>query len=169
MFERFTRDARGTVERAQAEARALGAERIGAEHLLLGVATGSDRAAQVLADHGATARALRARIRGVSDAAALASIGIDLEEVRRRAEAAFGPGALKPRTRGGHIPFTAAAKKALELSLREALAAGERHIGAEHVLLGLLRDEKVSALLGGAAVVLRDELSPAGSRRARGA
>jgi hypothetical protein len=71
------------------------------------------------------------------------------------------------------MPFTAAAKKALELSLREALAAGERHIGAEHVLLGLLRDEKVDALLGGAAVVLRDELrpglSPAGSRRARGA
>jgi ATP-dependent Clp protease ATP-binding subunit ClpA len=49
----------------------------------------------------------------------------------------------------GHIPFTPAAKKALELSLREALRLGDDHIGAEHLTLGLLR-----AGDGAAAVVL---------------
>ena len=49
----------------------------------------------------------------------------------------------------GHIPFTPAAKKALELSLRESLRLGDNHIGAEHVTLGLLR-----ASDGVAAVVL---------------
>jgi hypothetical protein len=52
-------------------------------------------------------------------------VGIDLDEVRRSVEEAFGPGALD-RGRGaraGHIPFTRGAKKALELSLHEALAS----------------------------------------------
>ncbi len=40
----------------------------------------------------------------------------------------------------GHIPFTARAKKAMELSLREALALGHHYIGTEHLLLGLLRE-----------------------------
>jgi ATP-dependent Clp protease ATP-binding subunit ClpA len=173
MFERFTRDAREIVERAQAEVRALAAERIGAEHLLLGVATGSGRAAQVLADHGATARALRARLRAVGDEAALAAIGIDLGELRRRAEAQFGPGALdRGRRDCRHTPFTPQAKKALELSLREAIAAGDKRIGPEHVLLGLLCDDDVQALLqrvGAPPALLRDEISLAGSRRGRGA
>ncbi|HET6635890.1 MAG TPA: Clp protease N-terminal domain-containing protein, partial [Streptomyces sp.] len=33
------------------------------------------------------------------------------------------------------------AKKALELSLREAVARKDRHIGVEHVVLGLLRSD----------------------------
>jgi ATP-dependent Clp protease ATP-binding subunit ClpC len=41
---------------------------------------------------------------------------------------------------GGALPFTARAKKALELSLREAIAMGDDHIGSEHVLLGLARE-----------------------------
>ena len=70
----------------------------------------------------------------VGDAEALATLGIDLDEVRRQVEDAFGPGALE-RTRaasgrgapfGGHIPFERAAKKALELALREALRARAR-------------------------------------------
>ena len=48
------------------------------------------------------------------------------------------------------MPFTPEAKKALELALREAIAAGDREIGAEHVLLGLLREGGASALLQGA-------------------
>ncbi|MEV4927040.1 Clp protease N-terminal domain-containing protein [Streptomyces roseoverticillatus] len=104
---------------------------------------------------------------GTGDAEALRAFGIDLEAVRARAEDTFGPGALdRPgppeerrrilpfggRRRGdepgrkGHIPFTPRAKKALERSLREALARKERHIGAEHVLLGILDpDDKVTA------------------------
>jgi ATP-dependent Clp protease ATP-binding subunit ClpA len=54
-----------------------------------------------------------------------------------------------PGTPRGHIPFTAAAKKVLELSLRESLRLGDDHIGAEHLTLGLLR-----ASDGVAAVVL---------------
>ena len=40
---------------------------------------------------------------------------------------------------GGHVPFTGAAKKALELSVREALALRHRHIGSEHLALALTR------------------------------
>ena len=49
----------------------------------------------------------------------------------------IGQGASVPT---GHIPFTPRAKKALELSLREALQLGHNYIGTEHVLLGLLRE-----------------------------
>src|SRR3954447_15021688 len=85
-----------------------------------------------------------------SDAGALASLGIDLDEVRRRVEEAFGPGALdrvrRPRGRrwGGHIPFAKGSKKALELALREAIGMGHNYIGTEHMLLGLLRGEGVA-------------------------
>ncbi len=41
-----------------------------------------------------------------------------------------------------HIPFLASSKKALELSLREALRLGYRTIGSEHILLGLLRERR---------------------------
>jgi Clp amino terminal domain, pathogenicity island component len=175
MFERFSKSAREVVERAQLEGRTLGRERIDADVMLLGVAGGDSRAAQVLAEHGATVRALRQRAAsGGLDSAALAAIGIDLDEIRRRAEASFGPGALERgrRARGGFVPFTPEAKKTLELALREAIAAGDREIGAEHVLLGLLREGGASALLQGAGAdpgAVRQALSPAGSRRGRGA
>ena len=174
MFERFTKSAREVVVRAQAEAAALGRERIDADVLLLGIAGGESRAARVLADHGATHRALKQRAAsGGLDSTALAAIGIDLDEIRRRAEAAFGPGALERgrRARGGFVPFTPGAKKALELALREALAAGDKEIGDEHVLLGVLREGGAEALLrttGAEPAVLRDALSPAASRRGRG-
>lgn len=175
MFERFSKSAREVVERAQADATALGRDRIDAEVILLGIAGGESRAARVLAEHGATHRALRERAAsGGLDGRALAAIGIDLEEIRRRAEESFGPGALERgrRSRGGYVPFTAGAKKALELSLREAIAAGDKEIGPEHVLLGVLREGGAETLLrsvGAEPAVLRDALSPAGSRRARGA
>lgn len=37
------------------------------------------------------------------------------------------------------MPFTPAAKKALELSLREAVAHKDSEIGVEHLLKGLIR------------------------------
>jgi ATP-dependent Clp protease ATP-binding subunit ClpA len=142
MFERFTEEARAVVRVAQEEAEALGAGRIGREHLMLGLAAEPGAAARVLEPLGLGHAALRAELErsgGALDADALASIGIDLDEVRRRVEESFGPGAL-----GGHRPgrrlFGRDAKKALELALREALALADRHIGSEHILLGVMRD-----------------------------
>jgi len=170
MFERFTRSARDVVVQARAEAREHGV--VDAQHLLIGVAAAPGDASRVLARHGATPEALRAVVR--PDADALASIGIDLDEVRRRVEATFGPGALERggRRRGGRTSFTPEAKKSLELALREAVRLGDRHIGPEHVLLGLLREGSAVGALGraGAAVDrVRADLEPAGSRRGRGA
>ena len=157
MFERFTDEARQAIVRAQEEAAALGHDYVGTEHLLLGLAAGEGA---LLASFGATHEALVAQtLREIgpgrpADAAALASIGIDLAEVRRRVEEAFGPGALE-RTRAGRAlcperRFTPRAKKALELSLREAIAMGDNFIGSEHLLLGLAREGE-----GVAAEILR--------------
>ena len=48
------------------------------------------------------------------------------------------------------IPFDGSAKKALELTFREALRLGHNYVGTEHLLLGLLADEESPAaqLLG---------------------
>jgi ATP-dependent Clp protease ATP-binding subunit ClpA len=150
MFERFTKEARAVVLLAQDEATALEADRIGAEHLLLGLAGEQGAAARVLEPLGLGHAALRAELErtGGLDADALASIGIDLDEVRRRVEESFGPGALGGH-RKGRRPFSPEAKKALELALREAIALGDNHIGSEHILLGVMRDpgEPVAGLL----------------------
>jgi ATP-dependent Clp protease ATP-binding subunit ClpA len=154
MFERFTDAARAVVVRAQEEATALGHDRIGTEHLLLGVAAGEGG---ILASLGVDHAALRSAVAGLPrdglDAAALATIGIDLDAVRRSVEESFGRGALTGRRRGrrgGRLPFSPRAKRALELALREALVLADKHIGPEHVLLGLASDSG-----SGAATALR--------------
>jgi ATP-dependent Clp protease ATP-binding subunit ClpC len=55
-----------------------------------------------------------------------------------QARSAITPG---DSPRKGHIPFSADSKKALELALREAIRLKHRHIGTEHILLALLRDD----------------------------
>jgi ATP-dependent Clp protease ATP-binding subunit ClpA len=157
MFERFTRSARAAVIEAQRASQRLGHDHIGTEHVLLGLLPGDGLAARVLDELGLTTAAAEREIaafvaRGAlnaADAEALGAIGIDLDEVRRRVEASFGRGALhwKPGRRGrnrcfplDHVPFTPRAKKVLELSLREALRLKHKHIGTEHILLGLLRE-----------------------------
>lgn len=156
MFERFTQEARAAVVAAQVTARKGDEGRIGTEHLLLGVLAHPQTAgARVLHRLGVSSDAvvgqLRERHRYDLDADALTAIGIDLEAVRRRAEETFGAGALSgPPTRRagrGHIPFDVEAKKALELALREALALKHKHIGTEHIVLGLARDGTAAALL----------------------
>ena len=88
---------------------------IGTEHLLLGLVREYD---------------------GVAGKA-LTSLGISLEAVREQVEQIIGQGQAVPR---GHIPFSARAKKVLELALREALQLGHNYIGTEHILLGLIRE-----------------------------
>jgi ATP-dependent Clp protease ATP-binding subunit ClpA len=109
MFERFTDGARQVVVRAQQEARRLGHNYIGCEHLLLAAAEADEPAGAVLRDQGVTPERVQAemlRILGSGlvagpadplhglDREALAAIGIDLDVVRARIEAAFGPDAL---------------------------------------------------------------------------
>jgi ATP-dependent Clp protease ATP-binding subunit ClpA len=147
MFERFSQSARDVVTGAQHEARGLGHGYIGCEHLLIATAAGPDGAARAaLLAAGVTPESLRAATgefigRGGPDPAALATLGIDLDEVRRRVESAFGPGALErprgKRCRDG-MPLTPRSKKALERSLRTAVARGDREIRSEHILLGIL-------------------------------
>jgi len=152
MFERFADDARQAVALAQDEAVALHHGWIGTEHVLLGVLGSGGGGARLLAGFGIDATGVREDVvrivgRGETDIDpnALATLGIDLEAVRERVERAFGPGALSRADRGctkvgGHVPFTARAKKSLELTLREALALGARDLRGEHLVLGLLRE-----------------------------
>jgi ATP-dependent Clp protease ATP-binding subunit ClpA len=175
MFERFTDEARQTVVLAQQEARQLHSGHIGTEHLLLGlVGQGGTPVADVLARHGltrATTLDAIARFSGAAlDADALGSVGIDLDAVRERVEATFGPGALDAPGPGrdprGHIPFTPRAKKVLELSLREAVALKSRSIADAHILLGVLREGEGLAMKvihdrGIDAAALREEVRSA--------
>ncbi len=169
MFERFTDQARAVVVGAREQAQALHHPYIGTEHLLLALfdpATGATAA--LLRDTGLDAESVRAAVRQHvaaprsaltdEDAEVLRSIGIDLQAVLARLEETLGADALAPapasegrrrlfrrraaRQTGGRVPFTARAKKVLELSLREALALRHGHIGSEHILLGLLRERE---------------------------
>ncbi|UNZ19451.1 Clp protease N-terminal domain-containing protein [Streptomyces sp. 891-h] len=167
MFERFSKEARDVVIRAQGEAGSLGHDRIGSEHLLLAALHHSEQpGAATLLRLGVTAASCRAAVAGVvtgahedlgpQDAEVLRALGIDLEEVRRRAEESFGEGALEgapgpghaERRRGKdttalirHIPFAARGKTVLKQALREALARKDRRITVAHVVLGILHAE----------------------------
>ncbi|MFJ3792999.1 Clp protease N-terminal domain-containing protein [Kitasatospora sp. NPDC090091] len=182
MFERFTEGARRAVVQAREEAAGLGHGHIGTEHLLLAVlAQPEDPAAAVLVEAGldhATARQAVRRLLGEGgDAQALASIGVDLDAVRDAVESVFGAGALdapaeEPESRrrgwfrsdakGGRVPFTARARKVLELSLRESLRLKSGHIAVGHLLLGVIREGEGL----GAKVIADHGLDSAALRRA---
>ena len=115
MFERFTDRARRVVVLAQEEARMLGHNYIGTEHILLGL---------IHEGEGVAAKALE-------------SLGVSQKAARQQVEVIIGRGEQAP---SGHIPFTPRAKKVLELALREALQLGHNYIGTEHILLGLIRE-----------------------------
>ncbi len=158
MFEHFTTEGRGIVVDAQLQARRLGHEYVGCEHLLLAVASTEGEIGQTVRDLGLTPDALEAAIRrlvgghlfeGV-DGAALAAIGIDIDAVRAKVEADFGPASVGVRPRRwrrgrrrtcrsstGPMAFTPRAKKCLQLSRRELLAQGDREIRTEHIALAL--------------------------------
>lgn len=177
MFERFTKAARAVVVDAQKHARALGHTTIGTEHTLLALLSGeNDSTRQALsAAHVDVDHVLAAIIRHVGDrsettviadrdaedAAALKSIGIDLDAVRAAIEENFGAGSLRlprpaPKKKGilgrftttsGHVPFSARNKKVLELSLREAIRLKQNFIAPEHIMLGVLREGRGLASL----------------------
>lgn len=166
MFETFTAGARQVVVGAQTVARETGARAIDGRHLLLGltetVGPAPDALTSVGLDPLRLARDLRTELSsGALDAAALASVGIDLATVRASADEVFGQGALDRARRSptkGHIPFTADAKKALELALREAVRLHTNRIDGAMLLLGMLR-----ATGSPAELVLRRALAEVGS------
>jgi len=116
VFERFTERARQVVVVAQDEARALGHNYIGTEHILLGL---------LREEEGLAARVLE-------------SLDVTAEEVRAQVKRLVGHGDEQIVT--GQIPFTPRAKKVLELALREALSLKHSYIGPEHILLGVVRE-----------------------------
>jgi ATP-dependent Clp protease ATP-binding subunit ClpA len=175
MFERFRQDARRAVVRAHEEAAAAGQGEIGCEHLLLGLLAGPGPAAAAMTAAGLELTALRSRLPQAGradpdplDAEALASVGIDLDQVRRAAEATFGPGALDRARRArarrpGRMRFTAEAKQALELALHTAVELRHRELSGGHLLIGIIDQGRNGALdlLSAFAVVpaaLRDDV-----------
>jgi ATP-dependent Clp protease ATP-binding subunit ClpC len=147
VFERFTEQARQVVVLAQQEARELGHNYIGTEHLLLGL----------LREDG-----------GISGPV-LASLGVTVEGVRAQVVEMVGGGEDVVH---GQIPFTPRAKKVLELALREALSLGHNHIGPEHILLGLTRESEGVAMRillarGADPDKIRDEVTSLAPRPSR--
>jgi ATP-dependent Clp protease ATP-binding subunit ClpA len=161
MFERFHADARQAVVAARREAACLGQRDIGCSHLLLGIMSEPGTpGALALTAAGLDLAGLRTRIAAATrppaeplDADALASVGIDLDTVRRAAEAAFGQGALdraavpvleSPR---GTMRLTRPARKSLELALRAAVRLHSGHISSGHMVLGLIDQGNNGALM----------------------
>ncbi|MGW0772808.1 Clp protease N-terminal domain-containing protein [Streptomyces sp. NPDC002835] len=123
-FGRFTDRARNVVMAAQNEARSAGNAQVGPEHLALGLLAEPD---------GLAARAVIAQ-------------GVTLDMVRGSATTALPASAEElPEV----IPYDARARKALELTFREALRLGHNYIGTEHILLALLEAENGTGPLSG--------------------
>ncbi|GAA1271127.1 Clp protease N-terminal domain-containing protein [Saccharothrix xinjiangensis] len=110
-FDRYTDRARRVILLARHHARF--SERIGTEHLLLGL----------LDESGGLAAKTIAALEAAEGTTRLALLN------------ALDPTGRQPPARQ---PFSARCKKALELAVRESLRLGHRFVGTEHVLLGLL-------------------------------
>lgn len=143
MFERFTPDARAVVMNAIGEAERRGDRHVGSEHLLLGVIASANPLTSAALDVFGIDLQRARRTLDAGDIEALAAVGVDVAELP-----AAEPPAPEPddgwrrsfwrfRRPGAHKPFTGGAKQTLEMTLREALRAGDRHIGTEHMLLAL--------------------------------
>jgi hypothetical protein len=115
-FGRFTPRARNAVVAAHNEAKAAGNDEIVPAHLALGLLSEPEAAA----------------------ASSIVAQGVTLDAVRQAVVATLPPKAdLVP----GLIPYGADARKALELTYREALRLGHNYIGTEHILLALMELE----------------------------
>ncbi|HEY8523720.1 MAG TPA: Clp protease N-terminal domain-containing protein [Acidimicrobiales bacterium] len=123
-FRRFTPRAKSAVMAGHEAARAAGNDEIVPAHLVLGLLSQPEAiAARVIVEQGVT-----------------------LDAVRERASAALPPRADDPPAL---VPYGLEARKALELTFREALRLGHNYVGTEHVLLALLELEAGEGLLSG--------------------
>ncbi len=124
----FTERVRKVLAMAREEAARLHHEYVGTEHILLGLIREGE---------------------GVA-AAVLQNLSVDLEEVQQKIEETVKKGKAA-QTTGPDLPYPSRAKKVLELAMGEARELNHSYVGTEHLLLGLLREEK-----GIAAQVLTD-------------
>ncbi|MFD7707523.1 Clp protease N-terminal domain-containing protein [Streptomyces sp. NPDC059785] len=126
-FGRYTARARSVVMASHNAAKSAGNPECLPEHLVIGLLAEPDAFA---------ARAILAQ-------------GVTLEAVREAATAAL-PAAVEevPEL----IPYGPDAKKALELTFREALRLGHNYIGTEHILLALLEHENGQGVLSGLGI-----------------
>jgi len=115
MFERYDEPARRVLFFSRFEASQLGSRSIESEHLLLGLI-----------------RERNGLARPILGALPLLDIRKELEERAPSHEKL--PESVE-------IPFSAETKRVLHFAAEEADQIGHRHIGPEHLLLGLLRDE----------------------------
>ncbi|MEU6014088.1 Clp protease N-terminal domain-containing protein [Streptomyces sp. NPDC047515] len=123
-FSRFTERARNVVMAAQNEARAAGNDQVRTAHLVLGLLSEPE---------GLGPAFIRAQ-------------GVAPDDVRRAAAEALPAAAdAVPEI----IPYDAGARKALELTFREALRMGHNYVGTEHILLALLEQEDGAGVLTG--------------------
>ncbi|MEU0693173.1 Clp protease N-terminal domain-containing protein [Streptomyces niveus] len=126
-FSRFTDRARKVVMAAQEESRAAGNDQTRPEHLTLGLLS---------EPKGIGARAIFAQ-------------GVTPEALREAVEPILPPAVPNvPEL----IPYDAGAKKALELTFREALRMGHNYVGTEHILLALLELEDGKGVLSGLGI-----------------
>jgi ATP-dependent Clp protease ATP-binding subunit ClpA len=157
--EKTIRPAARYVTAGADEARRLGHNYVGTEHVLLALTRSPESGAvRVLRQLGVTPEDITgsAFLAGVwaprIDADALATLGVDLEAVRERVEETFGPGALEPT--GARIQCV---MPRLKMALAHALdRAGDQPVQDEHVLLGLLgvRDSLAARVLAELGVSL---------------
>ena len=125
-FGRFTERAQRALIYGQEEARNLGHNYVGTEHLLLGLLKEGEGAAALV----------------------LKGLGIDIHKVREQVENLVGKGNYNFTEGFGYTPRT---KRVMELSFYEARNLGHNYVGTEHLLLSLIREGE-----GVASRILKD-------------
>jgi ATP-dependent Clp protease ATP-binding subunit ClpC len=139
MFERYTEKARRVIFFARYEASQFGSPHIESEHLLLGL---------LREDKGLTNRFLRSHI--------------GIESIRKQVE---GRTIMREKVSTSvDLPLSQECKRVLMYAAEEAEKLASRHIGTEHLLLGLLREDQcfASEILrerGLKLAVIREELA----------
>lgn len=142
-FSRFTPRARNAVVAAGDLAREHAHATVTPAHLVLGLLSEPEGlAVKALADQGVTEQAVRES----ATAALPASPG------ETGAESGGAEAGADESEAAGLAPFSVEAKKALELTYREALRLGHNYIGTEHMLLALLENENGAGVLTGVGV-----------------
>src|SRR5882762_5435694 len=116
VFERYTEKARRVIFFARYEASQYGSPYIETEHLLLGLLREDRGVAKRFLDEASAEEGIRAEI-----------------------EKHITPGEQFPTS--VEVPLTSESRKVLTLAAEEADRLGHRHVGTEHLLLGLLRVE----------------------------